>query len=253
MIFHIPHSSTLIPEDQRQLLQFTESELAAELLALTDHFTEELFSPHAGPDDVALVFPVSRLVTDVERFSDDADETMSKVGMGAIYTHSSQRKRFRLAPEPSERDALLNLYYVPHHQAFGEAVATQLEKDGTALIIDCHSFPSKALPYEPDQDPDRPVFCIGTDDFHTPKGLVEEIAHYLESAGYSVKVNAPFAGSIVPMAYYGKNDHVHSLMLEINRALYMDETTGLKLGSFDEVKGCVERVVSICRGFGDAQ
>jgi hypothetical protein len=37
-------------------------------------------------------------------------------------------------------------------------VATEL---GRCLIIDCHSFPSVALPYELDQREERADFCIG--------------------------------------------------------------------------------------------
>jgi N-formylglutamate deformylase len=38
-------------------------------------------------------------------------------------------------------------------------------------------------------------------------------------------MNSPFAGSIVPSIYYQKNKNVHSIMIEINRNLYMDNLT----------------------------
>ncbi len=65
-------------------------------------------------------------------------------------------------------------YYDPHHARLETLVAEKLEASSKCLIIDCHSFPSKPLPYEPDQSANRPDICIGTDEFHTPKWLTDE-------------------------------------------------------------------------------
>jgi hypothetical protein len=43
------------------------------------------------------------------------------------------------------------------------------------------------------------------------------------------KVNRPFSGSIVPANNFDKNKRVFSVMIEVNRRLYMDETTGENL------------------------
>ena len=46
---------------------------------MTDHYTDELF--HEPNDDVRrLLFPVSRLLVDPERFADDELEPMTAVG-----------------------------------------------------------------------------------------------------------------------------------------------------------------------------
>ena len=45
----------------------------------------------------------------------------------------------------------------------------------------------------------------------------------VKEAGYSVAVDAPFAGALVPLSYYRKDDRVLSVMIEVNRRLYMDE------------------------------
>jgi hypothetical protein len=52
---------------------------------MTDAFTAELFPPSAL-EAQRFVFPVSRLVCDVERFPHDADEPMAARGMGAVYS-----------------------------------------------------------------------------------------------------------------------------------------------------------------------
>lgn len=93
-IIHIPHSSTIIPSDIFGQYLLPASDLNRELLHMTDHFTNELFSI---PRNLAkeIIFPVSRLVVDPERFEDNSKEPMFKKGMGTIYTRTSDKKRLR--------------------------------------------------------------------------------------------------------------------------------------------------------------
>jgi N-formylglutamate amidohydrolase len=111
------------------------------------------------------------------------------------------------------------------------------------MIIDCHSFPSVALPYELDQREERADFCIGTDAFHTPAVIRDTMVTAVKEAGYSVAVDAPFAGALVPLSCYRKDDRVLSVMIEVNRRLYMDEQSGRKTREFDEVHATVGRLI----------
>lgn len=45
-------------------------------------------------------------------------------------------------------------------------------------------------------------------------------------------VNAPFSGTLVPLSRYRKDARVSSIMVEVNKGLYMDERTGERLPSF---------------------
>jgi N-formylglutamate amidohydrolase len=104
------------------------------------------------------------------------------------------------------------------------------------LIIDCHSFSSVPLPHEPDQTPHRPDFCIGADAFHTPSPIRDAIVEAATLAGYSVSLDAPFAGALVPLSSYPKDGRVWSVMIEVNRSLYMDENSGQKGPAFDRIR-----------------
>ena len=84
------------------------------------------------------------------------------------------------------------------------------------------------LPYETDQSLDRPDICIGTDDFHTPDWLTNKFATLFQNREYSTEINRPFSGSLVPSNFYQKNREVLSIMVEVNRRLYMNEETGKK-------------------------
>ena len=162
-MLHLPHASTFIPEDLRDDFLLSDQELLAELNRITDHATDVIFK-QVFPEAKAIVFPVSRLVVDPERFSEDSQESMSQVEMGVTYTRESLRQLLRELPSKVKREELLEQYYIPHHQKLTEAVEESLLANGHCLIIDGHSFPSKVLPYELNAEAARPDFCLGTDD-----------------------------------------------------------------------------------------
>lgn len=234
-ILHIPHSSILIPEDLRDTLLLSDAELSSEILRITDWYTDELFS--LPPEDAMTVrFPVSRLIVDPERFLDDSLEPMAKKGLGAVYERSSIGTPLRNKPSSAERKELIERLYIPHHSALVSSTELSLSTSGFAFIVDCHSFPNTPLPFELDQNPDRPDICLGTDDFHTPPWLLEKAIESFQSSGLRVAVNRPFSGSITPQAYFRKDKRVVSLMIELNRSLYMNEMSGDKNSSFSAIQ-----------------
>ena len=239
-ILHIPHASTMIPEQYLESFHLSKEELCRELLLMTDHFTDELFACDFNSFDY-LKFPVSRLLVDPERFDSDEDEIMSKVGMGCIYerTHNGEP----LKDASKIRDELINRYYKPHHETFSNMVDECIKLNSKCLIVDCHSFPKRPLPYELNQEPERAEICIGTDSFHTPRELTEGFVSAFSDFGFSVSVDKPFSGSIVPAKFYRKNKSVHSIMIEIRRDLYMDEATGKKNGRFAKMKSTITEVL----------
>jgi N-formylglutamate amidohydrolase len=209
---------------------------------MTDAYTDELFRC----DGVTSIrYPVSRIVVDQERFDNDADEVMSQVGMGVVYTSTCDGKPLRQIPTPSDRETLLATYYRPHHAALTDAVARAVRQHGRCLVVDCHSFPSSPLPYELDQRLDRPDICVGTDPFHTPAELADEVIKGFQVQGYTVALNRPFAGALVPAMFYHRDANVAALMIEVNRVLYMDEWTGAKSNRFDETRRRC-RIVANC-------
>jgi hypothetical protein len=109
MITHIPHSIRTIPEHYLQLF-VPDVDLSAELLKLTDAYTDELY---AFPGATSVVFPLSRLLVDVERFPDDAKEEMAKIGMGWCYTHTSDGRPLKRELTPDERQRLIEFDGMP--------------------------------------------------------------------------------------------------------------------------------------------
>ena len=180
VLFHIPHDSSRIPAWSKDQFVLSKPTFKKELILMRDSKTKALFS--FDKCQKRLCARVSRLVVDVERFSSDEQEIMSKVGMGVIYTKTSTQNALRRKISQKERKSLLKSYYFTHHKAFYEAVKKILDKYGKCLIIDCHSFSSFSQDYELTKDAYRPQICLGADDFHTPKALLDFAKSAFEKA-----------------------------------------------------------------------
>ena len=121
-LIHIPHASVRIPDDCRSLFLLDPE---TEFPYMTDWFTDELFDLPVQ----RMVFPVSRLVCDVERFRDDRLEEMSRRGMGACYTHTHDGKQMRYLTR-EQREEVLRRWYDPHHAQLTRLVRERLQRFG---------------------------------------------------------------------------------------------------------------------------
>jgi len=213
LILHIPHSSINIPFNDGYVV--TEEFLESELLKLTDWYTDDLFY---SEQEITVTADFSRIFCDPERFPDDSQEIMSKYGMGVLYEKSDSNAILRIISQEL-RERILSEYYWPHHKKLNDAVNFQLEQFSQATIIDCHSFPNIPLERSLDKNLERPDFNIGTDSFHTPQKLIDVSVDFFKKAGYSLGINRPYSGSIVPLMHYQKNRTVQTIMLEITRKL----------------------------------
>lgn len=226
VILHMPHASTTIPPDVRSGIELDNAALARELLRMTDACTDriaEVAAAAAAMTPWQFVNSFSRLVIDPERFP-DAREEMLAVGMGAVYTRTSDGATLR-THDPLAEAGLIARYFTPYASALAQLVDERLHACGRATIIDVHSFPRVALPYELHSDLDRPEICIGRDDTHTPTELVSAAVEAFSEFG-RVGINEPFIGTYVPLVHYGADHRVRSIMLEVRRDLYMDEASG---------------------------
>lgn len=237
IILHIPHSSTHIPLSDGYLV--APITLEKEILKLTDWYTDDLFY---SSEEEMIVAEFSRIFCDPERFTDDSQEVMAQYGMGVLYEKSDTGEVNRIVT-PELKEKVLTSYYWKHHNKFNTAVNNQLDHYGKVTIIDCHSYPSKPLKRDLDKNPNRPDFNIGTDSFHTTKELIDLSVSFFKKAGYTLGIDWPYTGSIVPLEHYKKNKNVSSIMLEINRALYLNEPTNQKSETYYQIKQIVSEYI----------
>lgn len=233
VVLHVPHAATTIPPWVRSKILLDDAALARELELMTDAQTDLIAlvaAEDAGIRPWVLRNALSRLVVDPERFPDPEQEPMAapEIGMGAVYTKTAHLDRLRDHDREHE-EQLLEQYFRPYARGLSDVVGAALQTVGRVTIIDVHSFPAQELPYERlhHADAARPTLCLGVDEFHTPPWLVDAALGAF-SVVKSIGINEPFAGTYVPLEFYGVEPQVTSIMVEIRRDTYVDDPTAIQ-------------------------
>ena len=237
LILHIPHSSTGIPLKEGYIV--SDEILQSEILRLTDWHTEDLF--HSIEDEM-IIAPFSRIFCAPERYPDAEQAIMAPSGMGKKKKKTDIGDVMRIV-NPELRKKILDEYYWKHHQRLNTAVNSQLEKYKEAIIVDCHSYPEIPIERSLVKTSFRPDFNIGTDAYHTPQKLIDISVDFFNQKGYSLGVDLPYTGSIVPLEHYQKNKNVQSIMLEINRKLYLKENSNEKSDNYKTTKKVTQEFI----------
>ncbi|MBV9556020.1 MAG: N-formylglutamate amidohydrolase [Pseudolabrys sp.] len=233
LLFNSPHSGRVYP---REFLLTSRLDLAT-LRRSEDSFVGELIEGVVarGHPVVRAHFP--RCYVDVNREPYELDPRMFEGRLPSFANTRSMRVAGGLgtvarvvgdAQEIYDRripvdDALQRIesLYKPYHRAL-RRLFTKLHKSfGAAVLVDCHSMPSNAGHKD---DRPRPEFVIGDRYGTSCTGVVSEcVEKTLRSLDYSVSRNKPYAGGFITEHYGNPAADLHSVQLEINRGLYMDE------------------------------
>lgn len=245
VILHVPHSGRFIPSDVRADFLLSDSELALELDEMTDSRTDEIALGAAAQSKVKpwlFINTYSRLVIDPERFPDDR-EIMNKVGMGAVYRKTSTGLDLRAADFAGEKE-FLDRFFHPYAKALEELVTQRLGAVGEVTIIDVHSYRPEQHANAVNHGQKRPAMCIGTDEFHTSKELEDAARESFAPIG-DVYLNEPYAGTYVPLKYYGVDNRVQSVMMETRADTFLDGALELHSGAptvIEGLKNLIQRV-----------
>jgi len=179
----------------------------------------------------------SRLFFDPERFGDDNQEEMYvKFRLGWFYENAILKKK-------PLRDSInknkIRKYFDEHHWLLNAKTKQKLDMFGECTIIDCHSFSNKRYWFH--EDILLPDICIGFEKNHVDEKLVAIIKN--EFKEYSVSINKPYVGSLVPTNYWGKDFRVKSVMIEINKKLYLESDNITKNNNFFLIKEKIENIL----------
>ena len=227
LLLHIPHSSTTFPSNSGWSFE----DLNEDEQLLIDYYTDELFLSKSTSDQVSKkVFSYCRLFSDVERLINDP---LEKEGLGISY-HRRSLSEIRSFSTLESAFAL----YADFHAEVAKKIVEMGE--GT-LLVDCHSFSS--LPNLLNSNPPDIDICIGYNDDETcpNKVTIGNIVQYFKVKGYKVGINEPFSNSktfSVPVKY-------HSVMIEVNKRLYMNELTLEKTEGFERLRHDIQSLYTI--------
>lgn len=272
LIFDSPHSGRDYPGDFDYVCSRPDLESAE------DSFVDELFSaaPAHGAALLCALFPRSYI--DVNRAEDDIDPGLLGERGAEIYPHPinpSARSDagiglIRRLVKPgapvygraltyAEIQKRIETYYRPYHDALQKLVDEAHYNFGQVWHVNCHSMPSaSAKPRQPlplNRGRSQTVdFVLGDRDGTTcAPEFTRAIRDYLRSLGYTVTVNDPFKGVELIARHSNPARGRHSLQIEINKALYMDESSGRKTPGFEKLKTDIEKLVKFCAGFAQSR
>jgi N-formylglutamate amidohydrolase len=230
IILHIPHSSSDFSFAGSDISIQMGDEWLKLATPLIDWYTDELFTPEVSESRlIPIVFDTCRTLVDVERMCNDPLEYK---GLGiTAYTLLPATKYGDTIRQNRDEDIRYMKKYLEHQHE----LANLLVENQGSLLIDCHSFSSRPTVLQPDASKTQDIdICIGFNEDETrPNNEVLDLiyTHFLER-GYKVAFNTPFSNSktVETPARYT------SLMIEINKGIYMDEDTLEKSETFEKIR-----------------
>lgn len=122
----------------------------------------------------------------------------------------------------------------PYHAALRELLDSTHARFGVVYHVNCHSMPAVGGKQgEGGAGMPRADFVLGDrDGTSCDPAFTEFVRATLAAMGYEVKLNDPYKGVELVRAYSNPSAGRHSLQIEINKRLYMDEATREKHGGF---------------------
>ena len=135
--------------------------------------------------------------------------------------------------------------YSPYHKAVRDTINQTHKHYGAVWHINCHSMPAvSGLVAEEGPGKARAEFVLGDRDGTTcSPEFTAFVALTLRGFGYDVKVNDPYKGVELVRAYSDPAEHKHSLQIEVNRKLYMDEKTREVNANFATLQKDITRLI----------
>ncbi|MEJ8838020.1 N-formylglutamate amidohydrolase [Ramlibacter sp. AN1133] len=257
LVLDSPHSGVNYPEDFR-------SRLALRVLRRAeDTHVEKLydFAPALGVAWIEALFPRSYLdanrnVTEIDLdLVEDWDEPVEldpvalakvRLGKGLIWriTDEGEPLYDRRLPAAEVR-ARIERCWKPYHQAVADAIAAAHARHGYSIHLNCHSMPAVSSAYSTDfPGLVHADFVIGDRDGSTASpALSQRICEVLRGFGYSVSYNHPYKGVELVRRYGDPAAQRHSIQVEINRKLYMDEASLEPNEGFGRLQAHLRRLV----------
>jgi N-formylglutamate deformylase len=258
LVLDSPHSGVTYPEDFRA---------ACELPVLRraeDTHVEKLydFAPGLGVAWIEALFPRSYL--DANRNTTELDVALLEdAWTGELATDPAVLSKVRLgkglvwrctddgvpiydrkltAAEVRQR---IDTCWRPYHAAVAEAIAAAHARHGYSIHLNCHSMPAVSASHATEfPGLAHADFVIGDRDGTTASpALSRFVCDVLRGFGYDVAYNHPYKGVELVRRYGEPGADRHSIQVEINRKLYMDEATLATHDGFEALRAHLRQLV----------
>lgn len=249
VVYASPHSGNLYPESF-----LAQADLdPVSLRKSEDAFVDELYESCVEKGSPFLKANYPRAFVDLNREPYELDPMMfdaplpsyvntdsprAKAGLGTIakiVTSGFYIYRGKLKFE-EVRDRVEHLYH-PYHAKLRELIENTRLQFGGCLLVDCHSMPS-VTDINRARGKKLPCDIVLGDRYGTSCApwITDLAEESLIKEGFKVRRNTPYAGGYTTEHYSAPDQKVHTLQIEINRDLYMDEEHITRLDSLHTVK-----------------
>ena len=250
LVFDSPHSGTDYPED------FAHAADPLTLRHAEDTHVADLWEGAVAAGAVLLEAHFPRSYVDANRAPDDMDPAQidgtypaplnpsvkSSLGIGLCWTRvppgGEPLYARRLTAE--EVAARVARYHRPYQARLRALLDQCHDRWGAVWHVNCHSMQevASAMSTQARGTP-RPDFVLGDlDGTACEPGLTETVRRFLEARGYSVAVNDPYKGMELIRANGDPAAGRHSMQIEVNRKLYMNEATRAPNEGYPALKAC---------------
>ena len=253
VVYDSPHSGRHYPRDFETTVPRTD------LRRAEDAYVDELLDGALAYGVAVLDATYPRSYIDLNRASTDIDPQLltepwptplaptekSARGLGLIrrlVVPGVEINARRLSPK--EVQARIDKVFTPYHVALDDLIESTRAKFGMVWHINWHSMKSRGNAMTPDGDVLRRVDAIVSDvDGRTASPEVTRfVAYTLRGLGMRVAVNDPYKGGNIVRRVGAPARCVHSIQVELNRALYLDEQTVTKTTGFVALGRVIEVV-----------
>ncbi len=253
VLFDSPHSGRHYPPD------FRPGSTSLELRRGEDAYVDELLQDAPTVGVTVLSATYARCWIDANRDEDDLDVTMladewpgplrptekSRMGLGLVRRYVTPGVAVNAGPlTAAEVRRRIETAYRPYHEALDALVAALRSAHGRVWFVDWHSMKSVGNAMTPDgPGAPRPDFVVSDDLGRTcAPELTDVVVSELRGMGYDVRVNDPYKGGRIVKRVGRPGEGVHTLQVEVNRALYLDEAAVEKTAGFDGVRAALLRL-----------
>jgi N-formylglutamate amidohydrolase len=255
LVFDSPHSGSHYPDD------FRFSCPLETLRRAEDAFVDELYhaAPHHGATLIGALFPRSYL--DANRAVDDLDDALldgtwpsalrpshkTRAGLGLV--RRVARPGTPIYDRKLSVDEVLGRLercHTPYHRVLADACDRLHAKFGVVWHVNCHSMPSHPTAK---REGDCTDFVLGDRDGTTcARELTDHVAAVLRGRGYDVRINEIYKGVEIVRRQGRPAENRHSLQIEVDRSLYMNQKTLEKAPGFARLQADISHLIdSLCR------
>lgn len=260
LVLDSPHSGCVFPPDFDAVV----SEF--DLREGEDCFVDELYLPAAEAGVPLLAAQVARTYLDVNRHRGDVDLDLLAAPWPHEYVPSGKHRIgkaliWRLLDDGrpiygrklkvEEVAARIERVHTPYHRALAALLDDAHARCGRVYHLNCHSMAAVGgAMAEGGAGRPRADFVLGDrDGTSCAPAFTDFVRATLASMGYQVRVNDPYKGVELVRAYSDPARGRHSLQIEINKRLYMDEATRRKHAGFARLQRDLAQLVAAIRDY----